>query len=127
VCAIAHNSGLPAPDTEWAARPLTKILVDSGEDAVREAWGQILERHEGDGPITGTEVRRFFAVGASHHKPGWFELLGAVGDSLTATEKLLAKVEQAVHRKPNDDFLDQADGYAERAEALAQRLRGFAR
>ena len=62
---------------------------------------------------------------ATQHEPGWFELLGEVADHLIKADRQLDKVEDAITRKPNEKFIDQAKGYAERADEIAERLRGL--
>lgn len=61
---------------------------------------------------------------ASRGKPGWFELLGIVGDTLIKADKQLAKAEDAID-DPGDDLLAKADEYAQWADDLAARLRSL--
>lgn len=124
VCAIAQVN---PPKSEWVARPLVKLLNQDGEDAVRQAWTQIVEKHDGQRPITGKEVRRFLTLGGvSYHPPGWFELLGEVSDTLTRASTQLDKAEGAINRKPKQALLDKAAEYAEQADDIAKRLRKIA-
>jgi len=60
---------------------------------------------------------------ASRGKPGWFELLGEVGDALKKARKQLDRAEHAIDRMPSDPLRAKADQYAEWAEELAARLR----
>ena len=56
-------------------------------------------------------------------KPGWHELLGRVGDSLTEGLKHLEKIEAELDREPSDVFIAKAQGFAARADDIAARLR----
>src|SRR5688572_5055852 len=123
VCVITQNP----PTSEWVAKPLATVLNQDGEDAVRQAWSQIVEAHAGDGPVTGKDVRRFLTVGgANYGKPGWFEMLGEVAMTLERADKQLARLEGAISRRPNAAFRERADDYAEMADDLSQRLRTIA-
>jgi len=62
---------------------------------------------------------------ATSGKPGWFELLGHVGDALKVAEKHMTKAEEAITREPNETLRGKATEYAGWAEALAVRLRGL--
>jgi hypothetical protein len=60
-------------------------------------------------------------------KPGWHELLGAVGDSLKAGDAAMDKVEAAVgDQVANQKFREKAARYAGWADELAERLRTIA-
>lgn len=121
---VSARANIAPPQTEFQARPLIKVLNQDGEDAVTQAWEQIVERHGGDVP--GRQVRRFltFGEGANYGKPGWHELIGQVGDDLTKAEKDLAKFEEAIgDRRQKDPMRDKAAEYSERAEGIAHRLR----
>ena len=63
---------------------------------------------------------------ATHHPPGWMELIGQVGDDLIRAEKDLTKVEDAITRQPNQKFRAKAERYADWADVLARRLRAMA-
>lgn len=60
---------------------------------------------------------------ATQHVPGWFELLGQVGDDLAAMQKHLNRVEDIIDRRPNADLRAKAVKYAEWADDIAERLR----
>jgi len=62
---------------------------------------------------------------ASRGKPGWFELLGTVADTLAKADKQLAKAEAAIDRAPNRTLRTKAHQYAQLAEEIAARLRGI--
>lgn len=127
VAAIETGAHAPVqpPQFEAHARPLVKVLNEQGEGATVNAWSQIVEAHEGEGSITGREVARFLRVGggANYGKPGWHELLGEVGDTLIRADKQLSKVEDALTRRPNEEFRAKAGRYALWASDLAARLR----
>lgn len=57
-------------------------------------------------------------------KPGWFELLGKVGDTLITAGKHLEKAEQAIE-DPHPDLRRKAEEYAQWAEDVAARLRNI--
>jgi len=57
--------------------------------------------------------------------PGWFELLGEVGDSLIKAGKQLDRAEAAIE-DPGDDLRAKAEQYAGWADDLARRLRAVA-
>jgi len=59
-------------------------------------------------------------------KPGWHELLGRVGDALTAADKHLKKFDDELTRQPNKALRTKAETYAARAEAIAAKLRDIA-
>lgn len=61
---------------------------------------------------------------ASRVGPGWFELLGEVGDTLIKASKQLDKAEDAIE-DPGNDLLAKAEEYAEWADDLAARLRAI--
>jgi hypothetical protein len=62
---------------------------------------------------------------ASRGRPGWFELLGEVGDTLVKAGKQLAKAEDAIE-DPSSDLAAKAEEYAAWADDLARRLRAIA-
>lgn len=113
------------PNSLKAVKPLIAVVNEHGADAAVEAWQQITERHKGDDPISSREVRQFFTIGANYNKPGWFELLGRVGDTLAYADKHLQVVEDALTREPGEAFQAKAGEFAARAEALARRLRSI--
>lgn len=61
---------------------------------------------------------------ASRVGPGWFELLGEVGDTLIKAGKQLAKAEDAIE-EPGEELRGKAREYADWADDLAARLRGL--
>lgn len=121
--AMSSREDIEPPTTEFQIRPLVKVLNNHGDAALVNAWKQITERHQGDGPIGGREVRRALSLGANYGKPGWHELLGEVGDTLIRADKQLTKVEAAISRTPNKEFRAKAGRYALWASDLAARLR----
>ncbi|HXH35715.1 MAG TPA: hypothetical protein VNJ54_15135 [Plantibacter sp.] len=144
VTTIVGTHGLPAPATEWVARPLMRLMNEEGyfdpstkelrypekaEAAVIAAWSAAVEQHHDTAkPITGTAVRKIigYASGVTG-KPGWHELLGMVGDSLTYAAKRMNKAEDAIGEyEPSDAIKEKALDYARRAETLASRLRTLA-
>lgn len=143
--ATAHN--LPAPPTVEAAKPLVKLYNEAGqfdrrtndvrnpkaaERAVVQVMARVAKAKQKEAaaapeaklkPITGRDVQKAIGGGATSRKPGWFELLGQVGDDLKAMQNHLAKAEQAITRAPNDDLRAKAGQYAEWADDIAARLR----
>jgi hypothetical protein len=105
--------------------PITKRLLDeqAGERAVVTAWREIIKRSE---TPTQRDVQAVLGSRANTHPPGWFELLGDMGDSLRLADKKLAKVETAVTRRAKEPFREKAAAYAEIAEGIAARLRELA-
>jgi len=61
---------------------------------------------------------------ASRGTPGWFELLGEVGDTLIKASKQLSKAEDAIEG-PGADLLAKAEEYAGWADDIAARLRAM--
>lgn len=53
------------PENAEQALPLYPLLNGAGKDAVRAKWQEIVEAHEGDGAITGREVRAHLNPSAS--------------------------------------------------------------
>lgn len=126
VVQLLDRAGLPEPATEYATRPLTKVLNAEGEGAVVRTWRAVVDRHEGDGPIARSEVDRYLRYGRRANyagKPSWHELIGEVGDTLIRAEKQLVRVEEEITRQPNQAWRDKAGRYADMAEDLAVRLR----
>jgi hypothetical protein len=136
VSTLVDTHGLPPPRSERVVRPLvklynargnydpsTKIVRDPerGEREVVAAWSQIIEQ-AGDAPITSRVVTRFLTHGATYGKPGWFELVGIVGEHLIAAGKAMDKADAAVTRKPNAKLQGKLADYAGWARALADRL-----
>lgn len=79
----------------------------------------------------GMTVRQAEAVvryrrAATSGRPGWFELVGRVGDALRAAEKHMTKAEDAITREPTAALAEKALQYAERADRVAERLRKLA-
>jgi hypothetical protein len=122
ICTIAE---LSPPESEWVARPLTKLLSEHGEDAVAETWGKIVSEHEGAGPVTGREVRNFLGGANYGNKPGWHEMIGVVGDALDKASHELAKFEAAIGDDPKSTR-EKVATYASLAEDIAARLRKVA-
>lgn len=133
-----RGGNVPSPRSEWTIRPLAKVLHERGEEGVREAWKDIVARKLRQSDlrpdrqrITFRDVSRVVNPPAGGGKPGWFELLGLVGDDLIDAAKHMDRVEAelaaALKRKhpkaPKQEFIDKAEGYAEWAEGLAARLR----
>lgn len=142
VSQICETHQLPSPTTVEAAKPLIRLMNEAGggldkktdqlrnpkaaEKAVVQAMTKIAEaKADDDSPITGRDVSRIVSARASRGRPGWFELLGAVGDDLVSAGKHLAKAEAAIDREPNDDLKAKAIDYAGRADDLAARLRAI--
>jgi hypothetical protein len=139
-CTIVHAHGLPAPPSEYAARPLVKLYNEAGsydralgdvrdpragERAVVEAWRQVVARADESRPITGRDVSNTISPPAAAHKPGWFELLGQVGDDLIAMRRHLDKAENAITRRPKAELRAKAAQYADWADDVAARLRSI--
>lgn len=119
------------PSSESVARELAPLKDDPEE--MREAWAEAVE--VSNGQPTAAEVRQCVDIrrnrvekrgsAATHHEPGWFEQLGGVGEALGEVERRLDRLGAAITRKPNAKLTAQAEDVAERAEAVAARLRGL--
>lgn len=117
------------PAAERVARELVPLKRDHEE--MREAWAEAVA--VSNGQPTAAEVRERVdirrnrgetrGIRATHHEPGWFEQLGGVGEALGEVERRLDRLGAAITRKPNAKFTSQAEVVAERAEAVAARLR----
>lgn len=124
----------PIGDTvpnEHVARVLVPLLRESS-DRVAEGWATVVDRHEGEGPITATEAKRTLVsegylpdTSGATGKPNWNELLGSVGDTLVRAGKQMDVVEAAVKRPPGTRFRANAERYAGWADDLAARLRAW--
>lgn len=141
VALISTTSGLPAPPTIEAAKPLVRLMNEVGqfdrstmklrnpraaEKAVVAAMTKVARAKEGDAsPITGRDVARAVNPPAGRGKPGWFELLGTVGEDLLAAQRHMAKAEEAINRTPSADLLAKVEQYAGWADDLATRLRAL--
>jgi hypothetical protein len=112
---------LRRPFATWTAH---KALQGHPESAAYRAdLLDGLTRNE-HGYVTVKAVRDL-TKGATH-RPGWFELLGEVGDTLVKARKQLEKFEAAVGDDEfHEDLGAKAREYAQWADDLASRLREF--
>jgi hypothetical protein len=118
---VAHGwpEGMRLPSATWNAHAAYMGPPESA--ATRRQTLKALPRNE-HGIVTVAAVRAL-TKGNTGGQPGWFELLGQVGDDLTTTSKHLARAEAAITREPNDKLRANAGEYAARAEDIAIRLR----
>lgn len=111
--------GSRLPNATWAAHQA--YMGHPSSAPARRQTLESLPRNE-HGMITKQAVRNL-TKGNTGGKPGWHELLGRVGDSLTDAVKHLDKIEAAIDRDPNEEFVAKAQGFADRADEIADRLR----
>jgi hypothetical protein len=105
----AHRACMGPPDTA-PARAETLLSLPRNEH----------------GKITVQAVRDLYK-GGGRGKPGWFELLGQVSDTLTKADKQLGQFKAAIgERRPSGKLREKADQYAIQAERLAAELRQIA-
>jgi hypothetical protein len=102
----------------WAAHRACMGPPDTAPD--RAGTLLSLPRNE-HGKITVQAVRDLYK-GAGRGKPGWFELIGHVGDQLIAADKAMSRADQAITRRPNQKMQDKLAEYATWARTLAERL-----
>lgn len=93
--------------------PVTDRFAHIRDDMTAREAHELSKTLRGIGASTGT------------HIPGWFELLGIVGDTLTKADKQLAKAEDAIEA-PREELIAKAYEYASWADGLAARLRAIA-
>jgi hypothetical protein len=123
-----RDHGLPT--SQKAVRPLIPVLNSDGPDAVRNAWTQIVERHKGDGPITGREVQTFLnpALGTS---PSQRETSDIYLSALDKLRKGMDSVRWAMESRRNNKTPDQVREryalYAESVRALAETMEALAK
>ena len=84
-----------------------------------------LPRNE-HGKITAQAVKSLTKAGSTG-KPGWFELLGRVSDSLTKASHELDRFEAATEGRDLEKLRAKASEYAAQAQELATRLEQLAR
>lgn len=129
VVGILRQGDLPVPANHEQARPLAKLLNTDGEEAVRVAWSQIVERHDGDGPVTGREVRTFLkpSLGITPSKrPLSDAYLGALDKLKPAMKSVRWALEQHGSKQTPKQVREHYAAYAETARALAQTMQALA-
>jgi hypothetical protein len=120
-------NGWPEPTrvgaATWAAHRAYMGPASTAHERARTLLS--LPRNE-HGKITVQAVKRLTKAGSSG-KPGWHELIGRVGDSLTKAEHQRRQFVKAIgDKRPNAKLRDKAARYADQAEALAAELRAIA-
>lgn len=130
------------PENETQARPLVPLLrarieydmsdsekeeaLREGVDAVRRVWGEIVDAHSGDGPITAREVRAHLNPGVSV-SPGQRSISDAYLTALDKVNDALRSVNWAIKKgqgnKVPRPVAERYAAYAAAADELAQAIR----
>ena len=119
---VAHGwpLGTRVPNATWAAH--RAYMGPPASAPARSKTISGLPRNE-HGKITVQAVRDLTKVGSAG-KPGWFELLGRVSDTMTKADKELDRFEAAVGDDDlNEKLRGKAGEYSLQALELAGRLR----
>lgn len=123
--AIGDNDHCHLPQNVEQAVALGPLLNKDGEGAVQNAWDQIVKSHQGDGPITGREVRAFLnpavAVGPTK-RPMSDAYLSALDKVEAALKGLGWAVETHKGRKIPKPVAERFAEYTVAADSLAQAI-----
>jgi hypothetical protein len=121
---VADPQLLPANIEQ--ATPLISILNSEGEDAVRNAWDQIVESHDGDEPITGREIRAYLNPAASlapSQRPLSDAYLGALDKLGPAMKSLRWAIKKGAGKKIPKPVQERFALYAITMQALTDAVR----
>lgn len=126
VCqAIGVHDRVHLPQNVEQTKPLLPILNTHGEEAVRNAWDQIVDSHEGAGAITGREIRAFLnpavAVGPTK-RPMSDAYLSALDKVESALKGLRWAVETHKGKKVPKPVAERFAEYTVAAQNLAQAV-----
>jgi hypothetical protein len=127
--AIAVRDREQRPANLTQAKPLIPLLNSQGEAAVRDAWDEIVEAHDGDGAITGREIRSYLDPTSSvapSQRPVSDAYLSALDKFDAAVKSLKFVIETHRRNKIPAPVAERYAGHALTAKALTAAVEAIA-
>jgi hypothetical protein len=125
---VRDREQLPANLTQ--TKPLVPVLNSHGEEAVRNAWNQIVESHTGDGAITGREIRAFLNPTAGvppSQRPVSDAYLSALDKLAAALKTINWAAEKGQGHKVPKPVAERYAQYVDQVEALGAVVKSISR